>query len=287
MTPAELKEQLLLIGVACTIRRDEVVVETCRFCGNPKHNLELNPGRGLFHCWACGAGGRLEALLHEWLGITVSLPVDTSRRGPKKLVLPGTFHSVPAYTLEMAATYLRRRGIPEEVAQAYEITVCLEKGHMLYGRLVLPVKDFWSGVTIGHVGRTYGTDYPKYLSTLNVRMVVGYRMRQASTPCVLVEGIFDGIAVHRAGFHAAVLLGVNAPRFEYFVARLAPTTPVLIMLDAEASTEAQALRWVVKAVRGVDPPVVHLPGKLDPAQLVPTVLGRLVQKVLTGVSVTN
>lgn len=283
MTPEELRQRLLVMGVACSVRRAEVVVETCRFCGNPKHNLELNPERGLFHCWACNAGGRLDALLTEWLGEAIQLPVRTGggARGRALAVLPpGEFAAVPAYSLISAAHYLERRGVGKMVAEQYGMVVCMEEKHQLHGRLVLPVLDFWTEVVIGYIGRTITNARPKYLSTLRVRVVVGYRVRSLSAPCVVVEGVFDGIMVHRAGYHAALLLGTSAPRVEEFAARLPPSMPLVVMLDGEAAAEADRLRWALQAVRGCEVAVVNLAVGIDPAQLLPSVLKLLVERVV-------
>ena len=192
----------------------------------------------------------------------------------------GDFASVPAYTLASAAHYLQRRMVSPAAAERYGLMVCMEPKHMLYGRLVTPVHDFWTGVVIGFVGRTMTTQRPKYLSTLQVRFVVGYRMRQR-VPCVLVEGVFDGMAVHQAGFQAAMLLGTTAPQIQEFGARLPSTTPLYVMLDGEAAAEAQRLRWVLEAVRCTPIQVLALPEGFDPAEFSGEVLKRFITQRTT------
>ncbi len=277
MTPDELKGRLGLIGVSCRVRQHEVIIETCRFCDNEKWNLELNPGRGLFHCWACDAGGRLDSLLQDWLNAPgLFLPVDGKRDAPAVAAAPTEFKSTPAYDLPLVARYLTNRGIGASVAAQYNFVVCNSPEHLLYTRVVTPILDFWSGVVIGYVGRAYVAHRTKYLNTLSSRQVVtGYRVRSRRAPCLLVEGFFDGIAVHRAGYNVAVLGGTNAPWLKYFADRLPPDVPVIVLLDSEAHSEAQRLRWTLQAHRPNSAVhVISLPSSFDPAMFVPAALAR-------------
>jgi hypothetical protein len=276
MTPEDLQHQLLLTGISCRVQRDEVVLETCRFCGNTRWNLELNAHLGVFHCWACNAGGRLDALLRQWLNnqdIYIPVTHRPTKTAPKTAIY---VESVPAYSVRSAASYLARRGIPAKVAEQYDLTVCIQPSHHLAGRLLLPVREFWTGVTVGYVGRSYTGQQPKYLTTFSAHVIGGYRVRSWETPCVLVEGIFDGIAVHRAGYHAAVLHGIAAPRIAEFAARLPPGVTTIILLDGSAREEAGRLHWRVRAVRpDALCHLIGLPAGRDPADFGPKVLKHL------------
>jgi hypothetical protein len=287
MTPAELQQRLAVHGIHSRVKQDEVVVEACRFCGNAKWNLELNVTLAVFHCWACNAGGRLENLLSEWFGEAVQLAPRAEGGGrqqkpARRAASDGGFTSaIPAYESTVGATYLARRGVPKVAAERYGMVVCNEKGHMLYGRLAVPLLDFWSGVPIGFSGRTMTGGSPKYLSTLTTRVVVGYRVRSATMPCVVVEGVFDGVAVHQAGFHTALLLGTSAPQIERFGARLPAGMPLVVMLDGEAAAEAQRLRWTLQPLRNAPVHVVTLPEGIDPGQLHPATITRLVARTIS------
>jgi DNA primase len=284
MTAEELCNQLLGLGVSCRVHGDEVVVETCRFCDNIRWNLELNPRRGLYHCWACDAGGRLDRLLQEWLGQEIYLPVRWNEiiKLGKPQETPAGFVQLPAYEVPSAARYLARRHVDAQTARHYELGVCATEQHRLAGRLVLPLRDFWTGALVGYLGRSYAGQQPKYISTLSSRQVAtGYRVRQRESPCVIVEGPFDGIAIHRAGFHAAILIGTAAPWVLEFAARLPPTTPLVIMLDGDAFDEARRLYWTIFRVRTEVPPQISvLPAGTDPAHFTPSVLRSVVRETL-------
>lgn len=284
MTPDDLRQQLVVMGVSCRIHGDEVVIETCRVCGNERWNLELNPVRGLYHCWVCGTGGRLDTLLQGWFDDpNIHIPVERGGAGTAAYVpmVPGDFTSRPIIEVPSAVAFLKRRGIDMQTAVHYGLVVCTAPTHQLMGRLVLPVNDFWTGEVLGFVGRTYTNEHPKYLSTLTSRQTAsGYRMRKASTPCIIVEGVFDGIAVHRAGFQVAVLLGTTAPWVLEWAARIPPSTPLAILLDGAAQEEAVRLRWLLQSVRTEPVHVIPLPVDRDPGEFTPYALTRLVHSIL-------
>jgi hypothetical protein len=284
VTPEDLRELLIVAGLPCRVRRSEVVVVTCYFCGNEKSNLELSAEKGVYKCWACNASGRLSVLLEQITGQVHHIPVQ---RGPKRDAgpRPGAatpFQSKPVAEVPSAVRYLeRRRGLSVQVATEYGLVVCMEPGHLLYSRLAIPARDFWTGVILGWIGRSYTGGHPKYLSTLERKVITGWRVRDAGQPTVLVEGHLDGIAVHRAGYHAAVLSGTGSSGVEEWAARVPPLSPVVVLLDGGAQTEATRLFWMVSKVRE-RVSLLPLIGDQDPAALGPAVLRELItQRLIT------
>jgi len=283
MTPEELQSQLNRSGIVCRIQREEVLIETCYFCGNNRWNLELSAPRGLFHCWACDEGGRLDRLLREWLGQDTHIPVQhTRRQSQAQRTAPTTpFATTSMHTIPSASAYLARRGVTQDMIAAYNLTVCTDTKHLLYNRIIIPILDFWNGVNLGYVGRTYTNQYPKYLSTLSQRIVAGYRVRISNTACIIIEGIFDGMAVHQAGYHAAILLGTGTSRIQEFISRLPRATPIAVMLDGAAQAEAERLKWIIQAVHASPVQLINLPVHTDPANFAPQVLRRLLSQTLS------
>lgn len=272
MSPEELRQVVVTAGLNCRINRAEVVLEVCTYCGNEKYNLEMSAEKGVFHCWACKRGGRLDALLQTLTGQSHHIPVrrDTGERTTKPLapVAAGEFRHQAIKEVESAARYLERRGITPDVAAQYGMVVCVEPQHRLQGRIAIPCKDFWTGEVVGWVGRSYTGKTPKYLSTLQRKVITGWRHRNPTTPAVVVEGPLDGITAHRAGFQAAVLSGVGGSGVMEWAARLAPQTEVAILLDGDAVQQAHQLFWEISPVRSSRVVVVSLPNpEADPASL--------------------
>lgn len=283
MTTDELKDQLALAGIPARIRRDEVLLETCPVCGNAKWNVELNPSTGIWGCWAHGKGGRLDSLLSMLIGGSHHIPVH-SRGGLRDRRLgaappsppPEEFAKRSASEVLSAATYLSRRGLGPEEVKAYGLTVCVEPKHRLEGRIVIPAYDYWTGRLVAYVGRSYTGQRPKYITTAQVRVITGYRVRQHGTPTVIVEGQFDGIATHRAGFNTAILSGITSEAVEEFAARVEPESRLVLMLDGEAREEARKLTARIGAVRPVA--TVYLPDGVDPGSLHPLVVRAVIER---------
>lgn len=278
MTKDELYVLLQTGGYECRIKGRDVALRTCTFCGNEKWNLGLDPEKGLYHCWACKAGGRVEVLLQQLTGQAFHIPVQPrdpmAVRAPVQTATP--FRMAPVATVPSAAHYLSRRALGTTEAAVYGIQVCIDPTHQLYGRIVIPALDFWTAVPVGWVGRSYTGGRPKYLSTLPRNVVTGWRVRSRVAPVVVVEGHFDGIAVHRAGYHAAVLSGQGSrEEVQRLAAFPAPGVDVVIMLDADAVSRATELYWLAKQVREAVR-WVALPTDTDPATLSVPDLQRLV-----------
>lgn len=285
MTAEELEKVLKQYGHLCHVKKDEVVLDTCVFCGNTSSNLELNAGYGVYHCWACGNGGRLETFLKEFLGLTVRIEVTAGLGGKQQVAQPSGSVSIPgepASKFPSAVMYLRSRGFGIGDFIGYNFKVDTLTTSMYYGRLIIPVRHFWSQELAGFVARGYAGERPKYLSQVEPG-VVGYRVRSPSAPYVLSEGAFDGIAVHRAGCNSALLLGRTSSVDEYepWVARVPPEAPICILMDGDAQKQSNNLWWRAKAIRP-DAVRLQLPAALDPAKLTPSILGVWIQKQIAA-----
>lgn len=272
MNTAELQSVLVVSGIVARVSAAEVQIETCVFCGNDRWNLECNPDRGLYHCWTCKSGGRLDRLVKQLTGKEVSIEVRRTARGSVVQPPPAQalFNSSPVSSVASAALYLAQRGIDVATAKAYGIVVCTSPEHRLYGRITIPALDYWSGTSVGWIGRSYTGEPPKYLSTMTAKQVIGWRNVRAPVVAV-VEGSFDGIAVHRAGASAAVLAGTSSPDALAWASRLDPSTRVVVMLDPEASALSQRLYWELRTVLQARVSRVELVDG-DPAELGPTAL---------------
>lgn len=287
MTTEELQQLLAVSGIESRVQRDEVAVRVCVWCGNERWNLELNAPRGLCHCWSCKRGGRLDTLLRALTGAQHRIPVQKDGGRPARPQPSSTFRTQPITADRAAEAYLAQRGIPSYVAAQYGMVICVEPEHRLMGRIVLPLRDFWTGEIIGWVGRSYTGKVPKYLSTLPKKVITGWRTKNKNVPAVVVEGPFDGIAVHRALFSAAVLSGVGGNGIVEWAARLPQSTPIVIMLDGDAAERAHQLYWEIAPLRGSNLAVALLGESQDPASLGPTGVALMVQQVLRSMGTTD
>ncbi len=278
MTTEELRDLFLVRGYGVRIQNHEVVFQECVFCGNLSWNLEVNPSNGMYHCWACDSGGRTDAFVRQHLGLEVRIDIQSSDAAvarTKRPTLPVEFLGELAYDVPKARAYLSKRGLYVDDILVYDVRV--GGGGVWGGRVVFPLRDYWSQETVGHIGRTYSPQFPKYWAEWRTKCVVGYRSR--SPVHVVVEGVFDGIRVHQAGFNGAVLSGVDTPRLDEWCARLDPTHYVVVMLDGEAREQAWKLYWSIFPIHP-QVVVVEMAQGLDPAELMPSVVRSLVESVL-------
>lgn len=282
MTSEELRQTLTASGYQCQISRTEVKLEVCYFCGNDRYNLECSASKGVYHCWVCKAGGRLSDLLEKLTGKQHNIPVQidgTKQR--KELPTPAVFKAMAVADVHTAQHYLGRRGISAAVAAQYGMVVCTEEGHPLEGRIAVPLKEYWSGAQVGWVGRSYTGKLPKYISTLPYKMITGWRTRDRDTLSVVVEGPFDGCAVHRAGYQAAVLSGVGGEGILDWASRVDPTGRIVILLDGDALAQAARIYWMIKPIVGDRVSIVSFPNTSDdPAQVGPEGIRALIDQTL-------
>lgn len=293
MTSDELVRLLTAGGIEARVHGEEVRVRVCLACGNERWNLELNPSRGVYHCWVChaGRGERLDRFLSRTLGGTYHIP--TVARGEEKKPAiahtpPPALRTMPIHAVPSAAQYLARRGVTLALAAQYELSVCVEPKHALEGRILFPARDFWTGDVRGWIGRSYTGKRPKYYSALPQKCITGWRTSQRTAPVVVVEGPLDGLVVHQAGFHAAVLGGTDDEQVREWAARLPPAMPVVILLDADALTQAYQLYWKVVPQRSAPVAVATLPAEADdPAKAGVELVTTIVREAIRSTNATH
>ena len=140
--------------------------------------------------------------------------------------------------------YLEQRGIERQTAAAFGVGYYAGRGWM-QGRVAFPIQDE-QGQLVGYAGRSVDGRDPRYLFPPGFRksQVVFNLYRAAATQAgwaIVVEGFFDCLKVHQAGYDNVVaLMGVSAsPRqSELLRSRFGE---LLLMLDGdEAGRQASA-----------------------------------------------
>lgn len=260
--------------------RDEVLIKVCTECGNPRWNLELNAQKGVWKCWACKSSGTVEQWLKDRLSVDRRVPVNYEAGRDKRQkaadygfeVTPGDVKS--AIEVGSAKAYLAKRGLTARDVFRYNISVCVNEEHRLYGRLVFPVYEYWTRELIGHVARSYTNKSPKYLNAMPRIDVGGYRDEARDGIHVLVEGVFDAIRVNQARFQAGILLGMGGGSLDEWAAFVPKDERVVVLLDGEAKKRARQLTWQLGDI-AKDVQMVELPERFDPADLDAEVVERL------------
>lgn len=277
-TTDEMSTYLMMRGIDNKVQSDEVKVHVCLFCGNDRWNLELNPAIGVYHCWACNSSGTLRTFMAEHFNLTVHIPVNYE--AAKTPIEPDHYdvETVGVSEVPSAMHYLSRRNITLVEAMQYQLRLGIGKDAM-HHRILFPVREYFSQSMHGYIGRSFTNLVPKYMLSFKTPVVAGYR-HFISSIHILVEGTIDGIAIHRAGYNAAVLLGASHDAIlDSWAARVPKDHSIIILMDGEARDRSEKIKWRLEPIHpNVDN--FFLPEHMDPGDLEPTSVRALVTTVL-------
>lgn len=221
---------------------------------------------GRYHCFRCGAAGRLRNLA-DWMDREKKIEVgDVKLFDPPPTFTPLGFEpGRSAQTFTQARNYLRGRGILEDTWFDAGLGVCL-KGRDR-GRVVVPILAPNGRDWYGYVGRDYtGKAERKYLYPAEMsRGIILYEERAldeaTERPVLVVEGVFDVLPFFG---DAVALLGKPS---EWQIDRLTKTTrPVAIVLDGDAFEEGYVLAARLR-MAGQRAGSVKLPPRIDPDEV--------------------
>ena len=256
--------------------------------GQGKEAFHANLKRGIFHCFACGAGGNAldfvaameggslrEAALrlqggHPDSSIGVAAAAGFTAR---KLVTKKRSVNPPlSFTLQLDRRhpYLARRGIEGATADHFGAGYCSGQG-LMSRRIAIPIHD-GAGRLVAYCGRAVDQAEPRY------RFPAGFQKSQVlfhydraraggADEVVVVEGFFDCMRVYQAGFPCVVAL-MGARLLPAQKALLAGRfSQIVLMLDGDATGRA-ATRQIANHLAGsssVTP--VLLPPGVQPDQM--------------------
>jgi DNA primase len=257
--------------------------------------------KNVFHCFACQAHGNVLDLvaamekcsireaacrLQRWFGIALS--GAAARPGPggpgkTELVRENQGCNPPLHFaltgVDHAHPYLQQRGIDRATAAEFGMGFYGGRG-LMSGRIVIPIRNA-SGEIVAYAGRALDGRSPKYKLPAGFRKAwelfnIQRAVATSSQTVIVVEGYFDCVRVHQAGFpYVVALMGsslsasqerVLAERFEQ----------VFLMLDGDAAGCA-ASRVIGARLSGTcSVAQVNVPEGAQPDQLSPTVIRDLI-----------
>ena len=194
----------------------------CPFCNHRKPKLEIKmvpdeKGNNPWECWVCNTRGRtVKSLLRQMkLGKEEAIEVlKYVKKGEKityhdlevveltKEFQPLALASATSVIANKIRNYLYKRGMTENDFIKYNIGYCLTGEYA--GRIIIPSYDENSRLNF-FVGRTFENAFMKYKNpSASKDVIVFENMINWDQPVVLVEGVFDAMAVKR---NAVPILG--------------------------------------------------------------------------------
>jgi DNA primase len=195
--------------------------------GQGTEAFHANLDRGVFHCFACGAGGNVLDFVAAMEGCSIReaalrlqgtygsggatrvaavAPEERKLVTKKREVNPPLSFSLP---LNLMHPYLAERGIDRATAGHFGAGYCA--GHGLMGRRVaIPIHDH-DGRLVAYCGRAIDGSSPRYRFPAGFQksqVLFNYHRARATGDhqVVVVEGFFDCMRVSQAGYPCVVAL---------------------------------------------------------------------------------
>jgi DNA primase len=267
--------------------------------GEGRDAFHVNTDKQLFHCFACGAGGTVLDLVAgmEQCGVREAAQILAARWN-----LAAGDASWPSARCEATVTekstelrplgfglrgidgshrYLAARRIWTRTAAEYGIGFYGGPG-LLSGRLVIPIHDA-AGRLVAYCGRSLDGREPRY------KFPAGFPKSQAlfnlhraaasgEEAAVVVEGFFDCLRVHQAGFRSVVaLMGSALYERQHWLLR-ERFREIVLMLDGDEAGRRASRRIAAQLTSGCRVRVVALAAGAQPDQLSEQAIQRILAR---------
>ncbi|MGQ0736604.1 MAG: toprim domain-containing protein [Acidobacteriota bacterium] len=202
-----------------------------------------------------------------------SVPVEASKVVPNA-PLPFALQYIDGHH-----PYLAARELTAETVRTFGIGAYRGRG-FLRDRVVIPIHDA-TGALIAYAGRAIDGHEPKY------RFPTGFRkslvlfnlhrvLHTGARTVIVVEGFFDALAVHQAGYHAVVaLMGstLSRPQTDLLTTHF---DRVVVMLDGDDAGRQGTAAITTTLAGSLDVVPILLDEHTQPDQLAPVEIRRLV-----------
>lgn len=268
--------------------------------GEGREAFHVNTAQQVFHCFACGAGGTV-------LDLVAALEHCAVREAAERLVLAWGVpadHSGGAVVARREATvtkkreglrplpfrlrgvdsrhqYVSARGISERTADTFGIGFYAGPG-LLTRRLVIPIHNE-AGQLVAYCGRSVDGTEPRYkFPTGFAKSQVLFNLHRASSggkkTAIVVEGFFDCLKVHQAGFGSVVAL-MGAVLYDRQQSLLTERfRQIILMLDGDETGRRASAVIAARLERLVAVRVIELAASMQPDQLSAQTLQEILAK---------
>jgi DNA primase len=285
-------------------RRRDQLEGCCPLHGGEREDaFHVSLIKNVFHCFACDAKGNVldfvaamekcsirEAALklQAWFGRSgmetpvAVRPIGTVWEGElvrKKLA------GNPALRFELANVdsthpYLAERGIQRATAAEFGVGFYSGTG-LMQGRIVIPIHNP-QGELIAYAGRAVNSSGPKYKLPAGFRKSLEiYNVHRAITAgadrVILVEGYFDCLRVHQAGFRCVAALMGCALSAQQQTLLLDRFKRVVLMFDGDEAGRGASRAIAARLSSTCSVGVVRVPDGAQPDHLPPEVIRRLLE----------
>jgi len=243
-------------------RRDQLAGRCPIHRGQRDDSFRVSLSKNAFHCFACQASGNVldfvaamekcslrEAALRlqRWFSVSpMALPPPALPKvGKEELVRKKEGFNPPLRFglrgVDPTHPYLAQRGIDRATAVEFGVGFYAGPG-LLHGRIVIPIRNR-GGRIVAYAGRALDGTQPKYKVPAGFQKALElFNLHRAAGPgsetVVLVEGYFDCMRVHQAGFPWVVALMGSSLSLAQEKVLLQQFERVILLLDGDAAGRA-------------------------------------------------
>jgi DNA primase len=256
--------------------------------GEGRDAFHVNTRRQLFHCFSCGAGGTVRDLVAaiEHCGVREAAcrlaawwefpAVDASgaRTSCKQATVTEKSTLRPLrfrlHGIDGAHPYLVARGIATSTAAEFGIGFYAGPG-LLSQRLVIPIHDE-VGQLVAYCGRSLDGTEPRYKFPVGfAKSQVLFNLHRATlggeAAVVIVEGFFDCLKVHQAGFGSVIALMGSAFYDRQCWLLRERFRDVMVMLDGDPAGRRGSAQIAARLAERCRVRVIELAAGVQPDQL--------------------
>ena len=266
--------------------------------GRREDSFRVHLTRNVFQCFACQAHGNVldfvaamercsirEAALQLQQSFGLNAAGEVNRRNRElvrkeegrnpwlRFVLRGVVGNHP---------YLAQRGIDPATAAEFGVGFYPGPG-LMSGRIVIPIRSV-RGEVVAYAGRALDGRPPKYklprgfrksLELFNLQRAVA----TGSQTVIVVEGYFDCMRVHQAGFPWVVALMGTSLSAAQESGLLRHFERIVLMLDGDAAGQTASRTIETRLSGRCTVQVVRLPDGRQPDQLSSATIRRLLEEI--------
>ena len=285
-------------------RREQLQGRCPIHAGQRDDSFRAHLAKNMFQCFACQARGNVldfvaamekcsirEAALRlqHWFGVTppsdasgVRLCPAAAGRQNRELVRKEEGSNVPLrFTLTGVQgdhPYLAQRGIDAATANDFGVGLYSGPG-LMSGRIVITIRNA-SCQLVAYAGRALDGRPPKYKLPAGFHKALElFNLQHAtvtgSKTAILVEGYFDCMRVHQAGFPWVVAIMGSSLSLAQESALLRHFDHIVLMLDGDAAGRAASEAIAVRLSGRCSVQVVRVPEGSQPDQLSCSAIRRL------------
>lgn len=235
------------------IQQKDEYLFACPFCSSTKKKLSINIINNKWKCWICGSkGGHIiwllkklnvaKPLLQKFKDELGEVEIKKYKNTTAEVILRLPEEYKPLWKVEKsyqyyhAISYLKNRGITTNDILRYRIGYCTEGPYA--HRIILPSYDRNNHLNY-FTARLYYDGGMKYKNPPVSKNIICFEnMVDWQEPLLLVEGMFDAIALRR---NVIPLLGKNIPKILEKSILEHQVKNIIIFLDEDARTDALKL----------------------------------------------